>query len=92
MEVLADLHRAEVRVERAVGPSGDGDELSAEHVRIALAGGLWQRLEEGEMIVEVELLARLIAAKHAQIALASLCAAVATKDSFQIHARMRVAI
>lgn len=36
MEVLADLHRAEVRVERAVGPSGSGGELASEHARMAL--------------------------------------------------------
>ena len=36
VEVLADLHRAEVRVERAVGPSGSGGELASEHARMAL--------------------------------------------------------
>ena len=36
VEVLADLHRVEVKVERAVGPSGSGGELASEHARMAL--------------------------------------------------------
>ena len=92
-EALVDLrHGLEVRSKVAVVASGDCDVLALEDVRITLAGRVGKGLNKGEVFLVVIFLTDLVAPEHAWIVLTVLNDAVAAQDSFQIYAKMRVAV
>ena len=92
-EPFTSWYRAEVRAVRAVVPTGNGNKLAAENLRVALAECRRQRLfAKREMFLTAEFLADLVATEHAQIALARLHAGVVAKNGFQVHADVRVAV
>ena len=45
-EPFTSWYRAEVRAVRAVVPTGNGNKLAAENLRVALLGSWWNRLDE----------------------------------------------
>ena len=79
-EVLVNLHRLEVRSERAVVLTGDRDVLAVEESRVALSAP-GQCLYKCEVFVTAEFLTVDITAQEAMIVLAGLQALVAAEDS-----------
>lgn len=94
-EALGAGQRAEVQPQRAVETARDGDVLPHEHVRVALVHLLARSLEEREVgIAAAELVDAgiLVAAQHAQIALARGHAAVVVQECFQVDGEFRVRV
>ena len=91
-EISTYLHGLEVRSEAAVVPTSDRNVLAVKDMRIALASRLGHGLDEREVLVVTEFLTNLVASQDSLIVLTSLHLAVAAKQSFQIHAQMRVRV
>ena len=90
-EIVAHLHRFEVRSEVAVVLSGYGDVAAVIDARVALHAPR-QRLHEGEVLVVEELLTLHVAAQYALIVLTRLHYAVVVQHCFYVHAQMRVVV
>ena len=90
-EIVAHLHRLEVRSEVAVVLSGYRDVAAVIDARVALHAPR-QRLHEGEVLVVEELVNLHVAAQYALIVLTDPHDAVVVQHCFYVHAQMRVVV
>ena len=94
-EILANLHRLEVRPKTSIVPTGDGDELTVEDMQVALASRNRLRLDERVVSVEAEELVDdgiRVAAQHARNLLTGCHHVAATKDGLQVATEVCVGV
>ena len=82
VEISAHHYGTEVQSEAAVVPMGDGNVLTDEYMRVALAGG-GQRLDEGIVV-------NLVVRKHTLITLANLRDGIVAKFGFHVYTEVGV--
>ena len=82
VEIGTHRYGTEIQSEAAIVPTGDGDVVAIEHMRVALAGG-GQRLDKGIVV-------NLVVRKHTLITLANLRDGIVAKFGFHVDTEVGV--